>query len=71
MAVKYNPEGSPECPEFSKDGVRIRRLLDRVIRMCGAEEKPVADFVAERSADNDDEENETDDGDVGRIFNIT
>jgi len=63
MAVAENPEGLPDCPGFSKKGLEIQRLLERVFHSINYgddntifDSNPLLEFLTTYSVDDADEQ---------------
>lgn len=61
LALKENPEGLLELPGYSKEGVKIRKLLERMFRMRGCDEntiysKPLIQLLSTNIAEEENEE---------------
>ncbi|XP_025190270.1 adenylate kinase 7-like [Melanaphis sacchari] len=63
MALKENPEGLPNFPGYSKEGVKIQKILERMFLMYKYDEhdkiklKPLMDVLIAHFTDNEDNQN--------------
>lgn len=60
MALKENPEGLPNFPGYSKEGVKIQKILERMFLMYNYDEyemiklKPLMDVLTAHFIDDKD-----------------
>lgn len=64
MALKENPEGLPNLPGYSKGGVNIQKILDRMFHLYNYDEneimeaKPLMDALIAHYTDEEDTNSE-------------
>ncbi|VVC36926.1 Dpy-30 motif [Cinara cedri] len=61
MALKENREGLPDFPGYSKEGVRIKNILERIFRMYGYDDdiinsNPLMKYLEVHSVNREDKE---------------
>lgn len=60
MALKENPEALPNFPGYSKEGVKIQQILERMFNMCNYDDhdivslKPLMDILTAHYMDEKD-----------------